>query len=115
MARDQRAEIGAVALDAERIGKREADLAAGAMRDLGRRSDRRLRPRRIEEVALEVEHLRTLDERAVEMLRPELDARAEVSVHGPLRVRCHQDESAGFRGTGTRAGHPRRAPTSVAA
>ena len=53
MVADQVAEIGAVAIDAERIGEREADLAAGLVGDggrlaeglLGRAADRRDSPR----------------------------------------------------------------------
>ncbi len=75
------------------------------MGDLRGGPERRLGARRIEQVTLEVEHLRALDERAVEIQGAQLDAGAEVGVHRALRVRRHQDEAARGRGTHARRRH----------
>ena len=66
MAGDERAELGAVALDAEGVGQGQADLAPGAVGELRRLLERRLGARWIEQVALEIGHLCRGDERFAE-------------------------------------------------
>ena len=89
----------AVAFDAEGIRQAERHLAAGVMGDLGRLEEGRLGRRRIPEIALEVGHLGA-DPTLVDILGPQLDAGAEIGIHGALRVGGDEDQAARGRGIG---------------
>jgi hypothetical protein len=94
---DEAEELLAMAIDAERVGQRERDPVAGLVGEAGRQPVRLLGLGLVPEVSLEVEHLGTGDEVVVDVARAELRRRAEVGVHGALRVGRHDDEAATAR------------------
>ena len=72
-----------------------AGLASlGGVRQLRRLAEGRLGGRRIEQIALEISHLRGADELGRHVVGPEPARGAEERAHGALRVRRHQDEAA---------------------
>ena len=83
-----------MALDAERIGERERELAPAPCGDRAGFQEGLLGRGRIPEVALQVHDLAARDQRFVDVVGRELAARAEVSVHRALRVARHEDQAA---------------------
>ena len=80
-------------IDAERIREAESDHPVGLVRDAGGGGERLLRPRPVPEVAFEVGDLRPRDHLAVDVLRPELGAGAEIGTHRALRVGRDDDQA----------------------
>ncbi len=105
MLAQQVAERGAVPVDAEGVGEREGDLAAAFVSDAGRLDEGLLRRRRIEEIAFQIRHPRPQDQRRIDVRRAELNAGAEIGVHGALGVGRDEDEAARRRRAGV---HRRR-------
>ena len=97
--RHQVAELGAVALDAETVGEREADPPACGVGDPERLAEGLLGRRRIPEIALHVEEPRPGDEVRVDIGGAELDTGAEMGVHGALGIGGDEDEAARGRST----------------
>ena len=64
------------------------------MRGLRGKAERRLRRRRIEQIAFEIQHPRVGHEVGRHVRLAEAHAGAEIGVHGPLPVRRHQDQAA---------------------
>ena len=97
--RHQIAQLRPVALDAEGVGKREADPPARGMGDSEGLAEGLLGRWRVPEVALHVEEPRAGDEVGVDIGRAELDAGAEIGRHRALGIRRHENEAARGRGT----------------
>ena len=107
---DQLQELGAVPVDAERIGEAERHLPPGLGRDLGRLAERRLGLGPVEQVALEIDDARGADQLGIDLAAAELRADAQEGVHGALAVGRHQDQAApgrlaALRGRGRLEGH----------
>ena len=94
---DQPEELVAKAVDAERIGKRQRDLASGAMGDRRGLAEGLLGQRRIPEIALEIGDPRRGDHAFVDVRRRQLVGGAEIGVHRPLAVGRDQDHRTGGR------------------
>ena len=98
----------AMTVHAEGVGEREAYLAARCVRDARGLAERLLRVRWIEEIAFEVGNLRRLDQGDVDIVRCEIDARAEIGVHRALRIWGDEDQAERrrrpFRRCGSREG-----------
>ena len=90
-------ELGAVAVDAERIRQGERHLPPGLGRDLRRLPEGGLGLGPVEQVAFEIEDARGADELGVDFAAAELRAHAEKGVHGALAVRRDQDQAARSR------------------
>ena len=97
VAGDQVGELGAPAVDAERVGQGERHAAAVAVGDLGRLQTGALGTRPVPEVALEVDDTGRGDLRRVDVGGPQLDAGAEVGRHGPLGIFGDEHQATGGR------------------
>ena len=104
VAGDKVAEVGAMTLDAERVGERQRHLGAGGVGDRGGLAKRLLRQRRVKQIAFEIGDLGGADEAGVDVVRPELDAGAEIGVHRALAVRGDKDQAARGGGAARRRG-----------
>ena len=80
------------------------------MGDRRRLQEGRLGVRAIPEIAFEIGDLGGGDHRLVDVVRPELDAGAEIGRHGALRVRRHQHQAARGRRTGCERRRPELDP-----
>ena len=83
-----------MAVDAEGIGQSEGNLGAGLLRKPRRLLEGVLGLVAVEQIALEIDDARRLDERGIDVGGSEMHARAEKRVHGALAVRRHEDEAA---------------------
>ena len=90
---DERAELLEMALDAERVGERQGDPPARAVRGGHRHAEGVLGAGLVPEVALEVRHGAAGDQLGVDVLGAQLHGRAEVGGHRAVRVRGHQDQA----------------------
>ena len=105
VAADQFNERVAVAVDAERIGQRERDLAPRAVRHARGLQEGRLGLRRVPEVALQIGHLGAPDHVRVQVLGHQVDRGAQIGAHGALGVGGDEDQAArGRRPLGRRRG-----------
>ena len=71
---DQADELGAVPVDAERIGQAERDLPAGLGRNRRRLAERGLRFRPVEQIAFQVDDARRADQLGIDLAAAELRA-----------------------------------------
>jgi len=94
LALDQFAEDGPMPPDTERVGEAQRDTAPGCMCNCRGPAEGGLRLRRVEQIAFEIGDLGRRDQRLLDLVRPELDAGAEIGAHRALPVGGHHDQAA---------------------